>query len=265
MFNFFKKMVKNKPKQNNPLLGQIFTPALAVDWSCCDHGGWFMSEKLDGVRAIWNGEQLVSRNGKVFKAPDWFIDKLPTNVVLDGELFFNRDNFDECLTKVRSSDWTGLSFRVFELLGLYTSFAERYTELCKLQLPSHVSVVEQTLCNDEADLLAFEKDILSRNGEGVILRDPTAFSCFGRTNTFQKIKRFQSDEAIVVDYLFNKSLIKSLIVEFMGKRFKLSAGLTVQEKVSPPAINDLITFKFFGLTKNGIPRHASFVANRNYE
>ena len=31
--------------------------------------GWLMSEKLDGVRAYWDGEKLISRGGKVFAAP----------------------------------------------------------------------------------------------------------------------------------------------------------------------------------------------------
>ena len=31
-----------------------------------------MSEKLDGVRAFWDGKELISRTGDVFHAPAWF-------------------------------------------------------------------------------------------------------------------------------------------------------------------------------------------------
>jgi len=31
-----------------------------------------MSEKLDGVRAFWNGNDFYSRAGNKFNAPDWF-------------------------------------------------------------------------------------------------------------------------------------------------------------------------------------------------
>ena len=31
--------------------------------------GWVMSEKLDGVRAYWNGKNLISRGGKTIQAP----------------------------------------------------------------------------------------------------------------------------------------------------------------------------------------------------
>src|SRR5207302_10511676 len=34
--------------------------------------GWWMSEKLDGVRAFWTGKVFQSRLGNVLHAPDWF-------------------------------------------------------------------------------------------------------------------------------------------------------------------------------------------------
>ena len=50
-----------------------------------------MSEKLDGVRAYWNGENFYSRNGLLFDAPAWFKAGLPTDTHLDGELWCGRD------------------------------------------------------------------------------------------------------------------------------------------------------------------------------
>jgi DNA ligase-1 len=55
--------------------------------------GWYMSEKLDGVRCFWNGKNLYSRNGNVFYPPDWFKDLLPKDLALDGELWTKRDDF----------------------------------------------------------------------------------------------------------------------------------------------------------------------------
>src|SRR5262249_996536 len=51
-----------------------------------DPTGWWMSEKLDGVRAYWDGEAFVSRLGNRFVAPDWFTADLPADT-LDGELW----------------------------------------------------------------------------------------------------------------------------------------------------------------------------------
>ena len=45
-----------------------------------------MSEKLDGVRAFWDGKDFYSRNGNRFHAPAYFKEGLP-NHALDGELW----------------------------------------------------------------------------------------------------------------------------------------------------------------------------------
>ena len=57
-----------------------------------DPTGWFMSEKLDGVRCYWNGKTLYSRNKNIFYAPKFFTEGWP-NSPLDGELFLGRDRF----------------------------------------------------------------------------------------------------------------------------------------------------------------------------
>ena len=44
---------------------------------------YWVSEKLDGVRALWDGEALYSRRGNRFPAPAWFVQEFPT-VTTDG-------------------------------------------------------------------------------------------------------------------------------------------------------------------------------------
>src|SRR6476661_1314162 len=66
---------------------------LAHAWdNAADLSGWWMSEKLDGVRAYWDGTQFLSRQGNIYHAPDWFIEDLPT-IPLDGELWIDRKKF----------------------------------------------------------------------------------------------------------------------------------------------------------------------------
>src|SRR5947209_18420859 len=46
---------------------------LAEAWDgSADLAGWWLSEKLDGVRAYWTGQQFLSRLGNPFPVPDWF-------------------------------------------------------------------------------------------------------------------------------------------------------------------------------------------------
>ena len=77
---------------------------LAESWdSAADLTGWWMSEKLDGVRAWWDGQQLLSRLGNVLHAPDWFVAGLPP-VPLDGELWMERKAFQRTVSVVRRQD-----------------------------------------------------------------------------------------------------------------------------------------------------------------
>ncbi len=64
--------------------------------------GWYMSEKLDGVRAFWDGEKLISRGGNIFNAPAFFTDGFPEHK-LDGELWSKRGDFDNISSIVRSN------------------------------------------------------------------------------------------------------------------------------------------------------------------
>tara|TARA_B100001964_G_C14150696_1_gene561900 strand:- start:1026 stop:1271 length:246 start_codon:yes stop_codon:yes gene_type:complete len=70
--------------------------------------GWWMSEKLDGVRGYWTGNKLISRQGNSFHAPEWFTRNFPS-IPLDGELWTEREQFQELVTIVRresaGTDW----------------------------------------------------------------------------------------------------------------------------------------------------------------
>lgn len=76
-------------KQSAPdiLLAQVYASGLDVTQ-------YLVSEKYDGVRAVWDGKQLISRQGNVIHAPAWFVQDFP-NTPLDGELWLARGQFDE--------------------------------------------------------------------------------------------------------------------------------------------------------------------------
>src|SRR5580704_4856852 len=67
---------------------------------------YWLSEKLDGVGAYWNGSQFLSRQGNLFHAPDWFVAGLP-NTPLDGELWLGRKKFQRTVSIVRRQDQPG--------------------------------------------------------------------------------------------------------------------------------------------------------------
>ena len=243
---------------------------LAMEWEGDDPAGWWMSEKLDGVRAVWNGENFVSRNGKVFDAPAWFKKGMPADAILDGELWLGRDRFQETagIARRKGDSWSGLRFMVFDLIN-DAPFEERHAALCALELPGHVELVEQIKCASESHLRAFEADVLANGGEGVMLREPASDYVHFRTYSLRKVKQFSNSEAIVIDHVEgtgqNAGRLGALVCEWSGHEVRLGAGLTEHHRDNPPPIGELVTFKFFGLHKGGTPRHPSFVSARDYE
>ena len=83
-----------------------------------DPKGWLISEKLDGVRAYWDGQTLWSRYGNKMSPPKWFLNKLPKDIALDGELFTKRDDFENATKIVRNmpttGTWKDISFSIYD-------------------------------------------------------------------------------------------------------------------------------------------------------
>ena len=64
-----------------------------------DLSDYWVSEKLDGIRAYWDGKRLISRQGNIFPAPYWFTKNFPSQA-LDGELWLDRGKFQRLMSIV---------------------------------------------------------------------------------------------------------------------------------------------------------------------
>lgn len=235
---------------------------------------YWVSEKLDGVRAYWNGKQLISRQGNVFHAPEWFTNVLP-NIKLDGELWLGRGRFDELSGLVRrqtpsNSDWKNIYFMVFDLPGSPYPFNERLKQLNKIITginAKHIRLVEQYKVPTHDALQKQLEAVVKQGAEGLMLHAAASLYKSGRHSDLLKVKKYYDAEAIVLKQLPGKGKYKgmlgAILVETVDKKqFKIGTGFTDLERKSPPAIGSLITYKYFGLTKNGIPRFASFMRIR---
>jgi hypothetical protein len=72
--------VSRKSSKSIEFKKEKFSPMLAHIYDGRDPTGYFLSEKLDGYRALFyngsNGGEFFSRNNKPFIAPKWFIDNI---------------------------------------------------------------------------------------------------------------------------------------------------------------------------------------------
>ena len=85
--------------------------------------GWWVSEKLDGVRALFDGEFLFSRTGKKISPPAYWIEEITSGALLDGELFIDRGKFQETVSIVRSfkedKGWHKIKYKIFRHLRIF--------------------------------------------------------------------------------------------------------------------------------------------------
>lgn len=240
-----------------------------------DAAQYWVSEKLDGVRAYWDGAALYSRQGNRFQVPDWFVKEFP-QTPLDGELWMDRGAFETLSGIVRrkkpnDEDWLNIRFMVFDLPADSADFDGRLRRLKKILgavKSPQIGLVEQFRVADSAELKAALRRVVSQGGEGLMLRKTDSRYRAGRSDDLLKLKLHEDAEAVVIAHLPGKGKYKgmlgSLLVETPdGKRFKLGSGFSDQERRQPPPIGAIITYKHYGKTRNGIPRFASFLRIRN--
>ncbi len=261
---------KKSPKASTP---KAAAPALllAHTWDNeQDVAGWWLSEKLDGVRAYFTGERFLSRQGNVFHAPDWFIRDLP-KMPLDGELWLDRKKFQRTVSIVRRHDqsdqWQQIRFLIFDAPAVNSPFEERIAEVQdKLaQSPARfVGVLEQQTCRGLDHLRAELARVESLGGEGLMLRQPGSQYEAGRSNTLLKLKSFHDMEAHVIDHQAgrgrHKGRLGALIVKLAdGTTFNVGTGFSDAQRESPPPVGSTITFRYQELSDGGVPRFPSFV------
>ena len=257
-------------KQNTPnvLLAQEYKAGIDVTQ-------YLISEKFDGVRAIWDGSAFHTRQGNVIHAPEWFIKNLP-KTPLDGELWLARGQFDALSGAVRKdvpidAEWQRITYNVFELPnaeGTFEARAKRIVELVKKANLSHLKAVAQFRVKDEAELNLRLKKMVKNGGEGLMLHRADAAYVTGRNAALIKLKPLFDGEATVIAYTEGKGKytgkLGALVVETPeGIRFKLGTGFSDAQRENPPKIGSLVTYTYKDKTKNGKPKFASFLRLRN--
>ena len=235
---------------------------------------YWQSEKLDGIRAIWNGKQLLTRNGNPIYAPRWFTDPLP-DYALEGELWAGRGHFalvqQTVLDHTQSDEaWRKIDFMLFDMPDAAGDYTKRYYNLIHVvdsASSKHIKYIEHTPVLSEQELLRYLDTLVNENGEGIMLRKVTARYQAGRSNDLLKLKKHQDAEARVVGYKIGNGKYKGLMGSVLvrtdeGTEFYVGTGFSDEQRLNPPEIGSLITYRYNGLTAEGKPRFARFVRVR---
>ena len=238
---------------------------------------YWVSEKYDGVRAYWDGQRFISRQGNEYTAPKWFTKGLPDRP-LDGELWIARNTFEQLISTVKKDDpvdeeWKNVRFEVFELPDASGTFSDRILAMESLIESienKHIRLAKQYRLNSHAALMSKLDEVVANGAEGLMLHHQDALYKTGRSNELLKVKKYADAEARVIKHLPGKGkylgMLGSLLVEMPnGTRFRIGSGLSDEERRNPPVIDAEVTYKFYGKTKNGKPRFASFLRVREKE
>ena len=250
---------------------QNIDPLLAKVYKQENISKWWVSEKLDGVRAIWNGKKLHFRSGKLISAPNWFIENFPEQL-MDGELWMGRGTFEKLSGIVRKiqpnhNEWRQVSYMLFELPEHPGTFTRRVRKMVKLTETLKISWLQpipQIRLNSENALLNMLDEIVTKGGEGLMLHRADSLYHSGRSDDLLKLKPWQDAEATVVEILpgkgkFNGMMGSLLVTDESGRRFRIGTGFSNKERKNPPAVGTVITYKFTGTTNKGLPKFASFL------
>lgn len=244
--------------------------------------GYLMSEKLDGVRGIWEAGKFKTRQDNPIHTPSYFTYNFPS-FKLDGELWIARAKFDEVSALIRSDSldsslWKSVTYNVFDVPNACEEFKltpctlsnrlkvlERYLQ----QNPNpYIKIIKQIPIKNQEHLKEFYKDIIFNKGEGVVIRKDLAPYEKGRSKNALKLKPYEDAECKVIAYTEGKGKfqgkIGALLCQMPDDRvIKIGSGLKDKDRENPPKIGSIVTYKFNGLTKNSLPRFPVFLHIRD--
>ncbi|MEO8280486.1 MAG: DNA ligase [Ideonella sp.] len=236
-----------------------------------DPAGYLVSEKFDGVRALWDGRTLRFRSGREIPAPRWFVQHLPA-IALDGELWLARGRFDALSGIVRSesavdADWRQIQYIVFELPGAAGPFAERAAQIERIVDSTgwpQLKAARQQTVSDRAALDRLFRQTIASGGEGLMLHRASTLYQTGRSDALVKLKPQRDDEAVVINHRAGKGKYAGALGAIQlrasdGRQFWVGSGFSDDQRRNPPALGSTVTYRYRDLTSSGLPRFATFV------
>lgn len=210
---------------------------------------WWASEKWDGIRALWDGEKIISRGSGVGKPkvytyiPEWFKLTLPPGIALDGEIWIGRGLFQKTsrLSTIKpgksyteeqiNNIWAGkedppVIFKVFDIPTEKSPFEQRMKllqtivkdrKLCWDQLTYTgkkvfpIQFTEQVKIKSMEQLVELYTRLTSQGAEGIMLRAPGSPYELKRSKYMLKYKIKEDAECIVRGYTLGEGRLKGLL------------------------------------------------------
>ena len=247
----------------------------------------FVQKKFDGTRCVAIPQKgLFSRNRKSYPHLDHIkeeINKLPPNMILDGELYSDTLTFQEIVGLVKKETLKAgdqekqlhIQFHVYDLIN-EAPYVQRYANLQLLFRRykfKHLVLVKTENCESEEKMKEMHAEYVAEGYEGIMLRNKEGLYSNARSAHLQKYKEFFDTEAKIVGFKSGEGLDQNCIIwilEYQGKTFSCRPRGTREERMEQfkngsDYIGKLMTVRYQELTDDGLLRFPVAICIRDYE
>jgi len=228
----------------------------------------FIQPKLDGMRALYVDNKLITRKGKEIATMDHICEDLRIgnkNLVIDGELYIHGRTFQEnmrLIKKYRGKESEEIKYYVYDLVE-DKPFAIRYAKLKQIVMMNDtVEVVPTILCRSHDELMDHHKLFIGAGFEGSIVRHSDAgYGVNKRDSQLLKYKEFVDIACTIVNVEPSEKKPEQgqFVVEFDGKTFGCGMKFSHKEReamliLKEQYIGQTAEIRFFELSEDGVPR-----------
>ena len=243
----------------------------------------FIQPKLDGTRMVaMPGLGLFSRNRKAYPHLEHIraeIDKLPKNIILDGELYSDTLTFQEIVGLVKNETiqpkQLQIMFHVYDIISAY-NFETRYIMLKGLfeaHKFQHLVLTKTEQCATEDAMKQKHNEYVADGYEGIMLRNKTGLYSNARSVHLQKYKEFFDEECHIVGFKEGEGAEAGCVIwlcEIDGKQFACRPRGTREERQElfrngDEYVGKLLTVRYQEKTDDGLLRFPVGLAIRDYE
>jgi hypothetical protein len=237
----------------------------------------FVQRKFDGTRCVgMPSKGLFSRNKKSYPHLGHIvaeINKLPTSVILDGELYSDTLTFQEIVGLVKretlkpgdEEKQLKIKFHVYDIIN-GMPYEQRYANLQMLFSRykfKYLELVKTEVCESEEKMKELHAQYVAEGFEGIMLRNKAGLYKNARSDSLQKYKEFFDGEFKVVAYKEGEGLEAGCVIWICetedGQRFACRPRGTREERIElfrngADYIGDMLTVRYQEQTDTGLPR-----------
>ena len=249
----------------------------------------YAQRKYDGTRCVaMSGKGLYSRNKKRYPHLDHIvaeINKLPSTVILDGELYSDTLTFQEIVGIVKRETLRAegdqekqlqIKLHVYDIIN-GDAYELRYANLKMLFNKykfKHLVLVKSDVCESEEAIKELHSRYVAESYEGLMLRNKTGLYKNSRSVDLQKVKAFETEEFKIVAYKEGEGLEAGCVIWVCeaenGQQFACRPRGTREARVELYSNGDkylgkMLTVRYQEMTDSNVPRFPVGIAIRDYE